>query len=52
MHTGMRVLGLERFPQAGHSHGSSHGRSRIIRTAYFEDPRYVPLLKRSFELFR
>lgn len=47
-----RVLGLEKFPRISHSHGSSHGRSRIIRLAYFEDPRYVPLLRRSFELWR
>lgn len=32
--------------------GSSHGHSRIIRTAYYEDPRYVPLLKRSMELWK
>ena len=50
--SGVRVLGLEKFPRASHSHGSSHGRSRIIRLAYFEDPRYVPLLRRSFELWR
>jgi len=48
----VRVLGLEKFERVSHSHGSSHGRSRIIRLAYFEDPRYVPLLRRSFELWR
>jgi sarcosine oxidase len=48
---GIRVIGIEQFPPA-HSKGSSHGHSRIIRQAYFEDPRYVPLLKRSFELWR
>src|SRR5207248_645069 len=32
--------------------GSSHGLSRIIRLAYFEDPSYVPLLRRSYELWR
>src|SRR3954453_17104191 len=47
---GQRVLGLERFG-AGHDRGSSHGGSRIIRQAYFEDPSYVPLLRRSYELF-
>jgi choline dehydrogenase-like flavoprotein len=40
---GQRVLGLERFGPA-HDRGSSHGGSRIIRQAYFEDPAYVPLL--------
>ncbi len=47
---GARVLGLERFGPA-HAMGSSHGESRIIRQSYFEDPAYVPLLKRSYELF-
>ncbi len=47
---GQRVLGIERFTPA-HAQGSSHGRSRIIRQAYFEDPAYVPLLQRSYELW-
>src|SRR3954470_20919028 len=47
---GQRVLGLERFGPA-HDRGSSHGGSRIIRQAYFEDPSYVPLLRRSYELW-
>lgn len=45
---GLNVLGLERF-QPGHTMGSSHGESRIIRLAYFEHPDYVPLLRRSYE---
>ena len=49
---GGTCLGLERFARESHSHGSSHGRSRIIRQAYFEAPQYVPLLKRAFELWR
>jgi sarcosine oxidase len=44
---GVRVLGLEQFGFA-HSRGSSHGRTRIIRTAYYEHPAYVPLVKRAF----
>jgi len=32
--------------------GSSHGVTRIIRMAYFEHPSYVPLLRRSYELWR
>lgn len=48
---GQRVLGLEQF-QPAHDRGSSHGRSRVIRTAYFEHPAYVPLLRRAFELWR
>jgi sarcosine oxidase len=47
---GKRVLGLERFSPA-HDKGSSHGRSRIIRQAYFEDPAYVPLLLSAYELW-
>jgi sarcosine oxidase len=48
---GQRVLGLEQFMPA-HDRGSSHGESRIIRQAYFEDPAYVPLLLRSYELWQ
>src|SRR3954469_19031683 len=42
--------GLERFGPA-HALGSSHGGSRIIRQSYFEDPAYVPLLLRAYELW-
>jgi sarcosine oxidase len=45
---GRRVLGLDRFSPP-HTLGSSHGRSRIIREAYFEHPCYVPLLRRAYE---
>ena len=45
---GVRVLGLERF-DIPHAMGSSHGFNRIIRLAYFEDPSYVPLLRRAYE---
>ena len=48
---GLRVLGLERF-DIPHEFGSSHGVNRIIRMAYFEDPSYVPLLRRSYERWR
>ena len=47
---GQRVLGIERFTPA-HNQGSSHGKSRVIRQAYFEDPAYVPLLLRAYELW-
>ena len=48
---GQRVLGLEKFTPA-HDKGSSHGGSRIIRQSYFEDPAYVPLLLRAYELWQ
>lgn len=48
---GDRVLGLEQF-DIPHAMGSSHGVNRIIRLAYFEHPSYVPLLRRSYELWR
>lgn len=48
---GAAVLGLDRF-RPPHDLGSSHGRSRIIRTAYFEDPAYVPLVRRAFQGWR
>ncbi len=47
---GLAVLGLDRFAPP-HDRGSSHGDSRIIREAYFEDPAYVPLVQRAFLLW-
>ncbi len=47
----LRVLGLEQF-DIPHDRGSSHGHTRIIRLAYYEHPSYVPLLRRSYELWR
>jgi sarcosine oxidase len=48
---GQRILGLERF-DVPHAMGSSHGVTRIIRLPYYEDPAYVPLLRRAYELWR
>ncbi len=48
---GRRVLGLEQF-DVPNDMGSSHGVTRIIRLAYYEHPSYVPLLRRSYELWR
>ena len=45
---GVRVLGLEQF-DLGHDRGSSHGRTRVIRNAYYEHPSYVPLVRRAYE---
>lgn len=45
-----RVLGLEQFTPA-HDKGASHGKTRVIRQAYFEDPAYVPLLVRAYDLW-
>ena len=48
---GASVVGLEQFGPA-HDRGSSHGKSRMIRQAYFEDAAYVRLVLRSYELWR
>ena len=48
---GASVVGFERF-EPGHSLGSSHGATRIFRTAYFEDAKYVPLLLAALEWWR
>ncbi|MFM8313297.1 MAG: FAD-dependent oxidoreductase, partial [Deltaproteobacteria bacterium] len=47
---GSKVLGLEQFTEA-HALGSSHGKTRLIRKAYFEHPEYVPLLQESYRLW-
>lgn len=48
---GLRVLGIDRFAPP-HTLGSSHGSTRLIREAYYEHPLYVPLVRRSYELWR
>jgi sarcosine oxidase len=48
---GNKVLGLDRFSPP-HANGSSHGESRIIRQAIGEGEDYVPLVLRSYELWR
>jgi len=48
---GYRVAGLDRYSPP-HTYGSSHGHTRAIRKAYFEHPNYVPLLVKSYELWR
>jgi sarcosine oxidase len=47
---GVRVLGIDRFAPP-HVHGSTHGRTRIIREAYYEHPCYVPIVQRAYELW-
>lgn len=48
---GYRALGIDMYP-LGHTFGSSHGEHRIIREAYYEDPGYVPLVRRAYALWR
>jgi len=45
---GVKAIGFEQF-EPGHARGSSHGESRLIRLAYFEDPSYVPLARLAYE---
>lgn len=47
---GARAIGIDRFARL-HELGASSGESRIIRKAYFEDPAYVPLLQRAYQLW-
>jgi len=48
---GAKVVCFDRHSPP-HTLGSSHGESRITRTAYFEGPWYVPLLQETFPLWR
>lgn len=48
--SGHKVLGFEQFDPI-HDKGSSHGETRAIRKAYFEDDRYVPLMLRAYDLW-
>ncbi|MBV9101821.1 MAG: N-methyl-L-tryptophan oxidase [Candidatus Dormibacteraeota bacterium] len=47
---GVAALGVDRFAPP-HDRGSSHGGSRIIRTAYSEGAFYVPLLQEAWTLW-
>jgi sarcosine oxidase len=47
---GLPVAGFDRFAPP-HAMGSSHGETRMIREAYYENPRYVPLVRRAYELW-
>src|SRR6266511_1221211 len=47
---GVRAIGVEQFTP-GHDRGSSHGESRIIRTAYSESAGYVPLVLHAWRLW-
>lgn len=48
---GAAVIGIEQFEPV-HDLGASQGKTRMIRKAYFEDPAYVPLVLRAYELWR
>ena len=48
---GISVIGIDQF-EPGHGCGSSHGETRVIRTAYHEHPDYVPLLQRAIPLWK
>jgi len=48
---GHSVLGIDQFSPP-HNCGSSHGETRIIRQAIGEGEEYVPLVLRSYELWR
>lgn len=48
---GADVIGLDRYHRA-HDLGSSQGKTRLFRKAYFEDERYVPLLRSAEEGWR
>ena len=47
---GQRVIGFDRF-RPPHMFGSTHGDSRGIREAYYEDPSYVPFVRRAYDLW-
>ena len=49
--SGLTAAGLDAL-EPPHDRGSSHGESRVFRTAYSEGTFYVPLLQRSLALWR
>ena len=47
----LKVLGIDQF-YPPHTNGSSHGETRITRQIYFEHPSYVPMIKKSYPMWR
>jgi sarcosine oxidase len=47
---GASVIGVDMY-RPPHEHGSTTGRTRITREAYYEAPLYVPLVQRAQELW-
>ncbi|MEO0973543.1 MAG: N-methyl-L-tryptophan oxidase [Pseudomonadota bacterium] len=47
---GLRTVLVDRYC-APHDHGSSHGQTRLLRVAYAEGEKYVPLARRAVELW-
>jgi len=47
----IKVCGIEQYAP-GHSKGSSHGETRIIRKAVFEGVDYYPIINRSYEIWK
>jgi sarcosine oxidase len=47
---GAEVVGFDRFAP-GHDRSAAGGETRIFRSAHFEDPRYVPLLRHADALW-
>ena len=48
---GADVVGIDQF-KPPHAFGSSHGETRLLRTAYSEGAFYVPLVRRAITLWR
>lgn len=48
---GAKVTLFDQF-DFGHERGSSHGATRLFRTAYYEHPDYVPILQRARAMWK
>lgn len=48
---GAKVVGIDRYAPP-HAFGSSHGETRLLRTAYSEGAAYVPMVLRAITLWR
>ncbi len=48
---GVSVIGFDAYTPP-HTLGSSHGDTRVIRELYAEDPDYVPIMQRGYEIWR
>src|SRR5688572_14902044 len=44
----VKVIGIEQYGVA-HDKGSSHGETRAMRQGYYDNPRYIPILKKAYQ---
>lgn len=48
---GFTTLCIEQYKQ-GHTKGGTHGETRAFRKVYYDNPHYIPILKKAYHVWR